>query len=128
MNKRKLVLGGIGIFLAGLLVGGAGVAVFYNVRFAPVSRMDKIGPAAFFMERLDHVLKLSGTQRESIKPIVDDLVAQIREIRQPCLLTEDKALDSGAERIRALLDPEQQGKFTKFLEKAKERRKKFFGH
>jgi len=128
MNKRKLILLGIGIFLAGALAGGAGMAFFAKARLAPMARMDKVGPAGFFLERMDYALKLSSEQKESIRPIIEDVLARIREIREPCLVGEEQTLKDGDARIRALLEPGQQEKFTVFMEKAKERRKKFYGH
>jgi len=41
---------------------------------------------------------------------------------------EEKALSEGAARIREHLDPVQQEKFTRFIEKAMERRKRLLGH
>jgi hypothetical protein len=128
MNKRKLILLGIGIFLAGALAGGAGMAFFAKARLSPLARMDKAGPAGFFLERMDYALKLSSEQKESIRPIIEDVLARIREIREPCLVGEEQALKDGAARIRTVLEPGQQEKFTAFMEKAKERRKKFYGH
>ena len=128
MNKRRLILLGIGIFLAGALAGGAGVALFAKARLAPLARMDKVGPAGFFLERMDYALKLSSAQKDAIRPIIEDVLARIREIREPCLPGEEQALKDGANRMRALLNSEQQEKFTVFMEKAKERRHKFYGH
>jgi len=128
MNKRRLVLLGIGIFLTGVLAGGAGVAFFTKARFSPLARMDKGGPAVFFLERLDHAVKLSPAQKDAIRPIIEDVLARIRKIREPFLSGEEQALKDGADRMRSLLDPEQQEKFTAFMEKAKERRHKFYGH
>ena len=128
MNKRRLILLGIGIFLTGALAGGSGVAYFAKARLSPLARMDKAGPAGFFLERMDHAVKLSSEQKEAIRPIIEDVLARIRTIREPFLSDEEQALKDGAERMRALLNPEQQEKFTAFMEKAKERRHKFYGH
>ncbi|WP_243358603.1 hypothetical protein [Fundidesulfovibrio terrae] len=127
MNKRRLVFAAIGIFLAGLLTGGVSMAFYGKMRLAPLVRMDKLGAAGFFLERMDFALKLSDKQKQEIRPIIEDTLARIRESRIPCISGEDVALKAGAERIRPLLEPEQQDKFTAFLEKAKERRKKFYG-
>lgn len=128
MNKRKLILAGIGIFLAGVLAGGAGMGLYAKLRLAPLTRMDKVGPSGFFLERMDSALKLSPGQREAIRPIIVDVLAKMREVREPCMPAEEKALGEGAARIREHLDPGQQEKFTRFIEKAMERRKRLFGH
>lgn len=128
MNKRKLILAGIGIFLAGALAGGAGMALFGKAKLAPLVRMDKLGPAGFFMDRLDSSLKLSSAQREAVLPIIEDVLAKVREVREPCMQPEEDALAAGARRINEKLDPAQQQKFVRFMEKAMERRKRLFGH
>lgn len=128
MNKRKLILAGIGIFLAGVLAGGAGMGLFAKLRLAPLTRMDKLGASGFFLERMDYALKLSSGQREAIRPIIGDVLAKLREVREPCMPAEEKAMGEGAARIREHLDPEQQEKFTRFIEKAMERRKRLLGH
>lgn len=128
MNKRTLILAGIGIFLAGVLAGAIGMGAFAKYRLAPVARMDKLGPAGFVMERLDHALKLSSEQEKAIRPIVEDVMRRIREVREPCIRAEEEALADGAKRIEASLGPDQKEKFKDFIEKSKERRKRFFGH
>lgn len=127
MNKRKLILAGIGIFLAGVLAGGAGMGLFAKLRLAPMARLDKIGPSGFFLERMDFALNLTPAQREAIRPIIVDVLSQVRQVRVPCLPAEEKVLSDGAARIREHLDASQQEKFTRFMEKALERRKKLFG-
>jgi hypothetical protein len=127
MNKRRLIFAAIGIFLAGLLTGGVSMAFYAKMRMTPAARMDKLGAAGFFLERMDYALKLSDRQKEEIRPIIEETLSRMRDSRIPCISGEDEALKAGAERIRPLLEPEQQDKFTAFLEKAKERRKKFYG-
>lgn len=128
MNKRKFILASMGIFLAGALAGAVGMGVYAKARLSPMVRMEKMGPAAFFLDRLDHVLKLSSEQKQAIKPIIEDTVAKLREVREPCLRNEDGVLKEEHDRLKSYLDPAQQEKFDEFLAKMKERRKRFFGH
>ena len=127
MNKRKLVLAAAGIFLAGLITGGGGMGAYVKYRFSPALRIEKVGPAGFFMERLDHALDLSGSQRQAILPIVEDVLAKLREVREPCMQAEDAIMGDGAKRIAQLLDEGQKRKLDQFLEKTRKFRGKFFG-
>jgi len=127
MNKRKFVLAGVGIFLAGFLAGGAGMALFAKARLSPMVRMEKLGPAGFFLERLDHALGLTDQQKQAITPIVVDVMQRIHDVREPCMQSEEEAFRMGRERITAQLTPEQAAKFTEFMARAKERRQRFFG-
>lgn len=128
MNKRRLVLGGIGIFLAGILVGGAGMSVVFKFRLSPMARMERMGPAGFFLERLDHSLDLTDAQKEAIRPILEDMLNKARDAREPCLREEESIFKEGEGRIAALLSTEQKGKFQKFLERARKYRKGFLAH
>ena len=127
MNKRRFLMAGVGIFLAGVLVGGAGMALFAKARLAPMVRMDKLGPAGFFLERLDFALNLTDQQKKTILPIIEDVMQKVHEARSPCLQAEEDALHAGNERIMAELTPEQAGKFTEFMAKVKARGRRFFG-
>jgi len=127
MNKRRLVLAAIGIFLAGSLIGGVGTAFYIKMRLTPFAKMDRLGAAGFFLDRMDYALKLSDKQKQEIRPIIEDTLARVRESRGPCLAREDDALKAGAEKIKPLLDGDQQARFEIFMEKAKERRQKFYG-
>uniref|UniRef100_A0A7C4EIW4 Periplasmic heavy metal sensor n=1 Tax=Fundidesulfovibrio putealis TaxID=270496 RepID=A0A7C4EIW4_9BACT len=126
MNKRKLVLAGLGIFLAGLLAGGLGMGAYVKYRFSPV-RMDKVGPVDFFMERLDHSLRLTSGQAEAIRPIVKEVLDKVREVREPCIQAEEQLIQEGARRIQTYLDDNQKERFAKFMERAKKFRGRLFG-
>ncbi|WP_243311444.1 hypothetical protein [Fundidesulfovibrio agrisoli] len=126
-SKSKMALAGAGIFLAGLLAGTVGTALVAKYHILPLTRMDRPGAAGFFMERLSVALKLDDEQRRGILPIVEETLLRIGQARKPCLQAEDEAVAAGAERIRAQLRPEQQGRFDEFLAKVKERRRKIFG-
>jgi hypothetical protein len=126
MNKRKLLFSGIGIFLAGVLAGGAGTALFSKARLAPMVRMEKLGPAGFFLERLSYALNLTDEQKVVLRPILEDVMKQVHEAREPCMQAEEETLRAGDERIKAVLTPEQTVKFTNLMVKVRERRKKFF--
>ena len=90
--------------------------------------MDRPGAADFFIARLSGALNLDEVQKQAIEPIVVDVLAQIGQARIPCIQAEDKAIGGGADRIRVLLREDQQPKLDEFLNKARERRKKIFGH
>jgi len=127
MNKRTLLLAGLGVFVAGLLAGSVGMALFHHTRMTPVVRMERNGPVAFFVERLGRHLNLSEAQKEAIRPIAEDVIHSIQAARSPCLDAEENAIQAGRDKVEAQLTPEQARKFDAFMDRAKERRKKFLG-
>ncbi|MFZ5427736.1 MAG: hypothetical protein ACOZEN_12235 [Thermodesulfobacteriota bacterium] len=126
MNKRKLVLAGLGIFVAGLLAGGLGMGAYVKYRVSPL-RMDKVGPVEFFMERLEHSLRLTGGQAGAIRPIVKEVLDKVREAREPCIQLEEQLIQEGARKIETYLDDKQKERFAKFMERAKKFRGRLFG-
>lgn len=123
MNKKKLVIGGVSIFLTGILLGALGMGASAKSRLGVMARLDK----DFFMDRLDHALSLTKDQRTRITPLMEDLVAQIRAARKPCIEAEDAAVQAGSERIARELTPEQAEKYKSMLARLAEHRRKFLG-
>ena len=126
MNKRKLVIGGLSIFLTGIVVGALGMGAFAKAGFGRLARLDK-DSTTFFMDRLDHALSLSQEQKTRITPIMDDLLAQVREARRPCSEKEDTAVQAGVERITRELSPAQAEKYRNIMARLGEHRRKFRG-
>ena len=126
MNKKKLVIGGLSIFLTGVVVGALGMGAFSRAGFGRLARLDRDG-TSFFMERLDHALSLSQEQKTRITPIMDDLLAHVREARRPCSEKEDAAVQAGVERITRELSPAQAEKYKAIMARLGEHRRKFLG-
>ena len=126
MNKKKLVISGVSIFLVGILVGALGMGAFGKSRMGVMARLDKDG-TSFFMDRLDHALSLTAEQKTRITPIMADMLAQVSAARRPCVDMVDAAVHAGAERITRELTPEQAEKYKNMMAKLGEHRKKLLG-
>ena len=86
------------------------------------------GPHAYgegVVRRLDHELKLSEDQRRQVEVIVNDARTEIRELRKQAQPKIDAVFNQAAGRISAILSPEQKVKFEKFVERKRERMKRW---
>ena len=126
MNKKKLVIGGLSLFITGIIVGALGMGLFTKTGFGRLARLDK-DSTAFFMDRLDHALSLTQEQRTRITPVMDELLGQIREARRPCSEKEDAVVQAGVERISRELTPDQVEKYKTIMARIAEHRRKFRG-
>lgn len=128
MDKRKLALLGGGIFLAGALAGALGAGPVIKYVFNPAARMERLGAAAFYMERMDRVLGLSAEQKTTIQPILEDMMAQVRQAKSPCREAEEQAIAAGQERIAAQLDSTQAAKYKAMTDRFERHRKAKASH
>ena len=81
-------------------------------RFAWMAGMPPRGSSKAFLERLDAELKLTDTQREHIKKILDDGQDRTRECWKEIEPQVRKEIHDTSEKIRAELTPDQQAKFA----------------
>ncbi len=123
MDKRKLALAGIGIFLAGVLAGGTGTALGIRAVHPLHGKRDKMTAQAIFLERLDSALDLSDRQKGALGPIIAQTLEELRQAKAPCMPEEDRVLAEGEARIAAQLEPEQMEKFKALVERLAAKRK-----
>ena len=123
MDKRKLALAGVGIFLAGLLAGATGTALCIRAAYPLLGKKDKMTAQAIFMERLDSALDLSERQKAAIGPIITQSLDELRQAKAPCMPEEDRVLAEGEARIAAHLDSGQMEKLMALAERFAARRK-----
>jgi hypothetical protein len=105
MNKRKLVLGAVGIFLVGALCGALSLEVIH-MRYAPFLRLAH-DPQSFIMDRLDAKLDLTPEQKTKIAPLVAQMLQELHATRVPCRDAEEKIIQTSQDRIDEVLTPEQ---------------------
>jgi Spy/CpxP family protein refolding chaperone len=93
---------------------------------AGVRHRDRVGDR---LEWLGQQLNLTEDQKEKLKPILADEFKQMRAVGEDTSLSQDQKRDkmkqiheAARPQVHAILTPEQQQKFARMKEEAKERR------
>ncbi len=125
MDKTwKVVLVFIGIFAAGLVVGGL-VTLRVVKYFAPprLGSPEQFGPQ--LIKRFTTKLELTPEQQEKIKPVIAQGAEELRQIRRTTWLSSQAVIDRMESEIAAQLTPEQKIKFEQMLAEQRDRLKRF---
>jgi len=119
MNKLKLAVGVILVFLVGALAGSLGTGVYLRHRMEKFTADGPGRPSrtAFLMERLSNELDLSDAQRAEVEKIVEEYQEKIFAVRRKFLPEIKKITDQSLALIRDKLNNEQQQKMDKLHEK-----------
>jgi Spy/CpxP family protein refolding chaperone len=96
----------VAVAVAGLAIGFAASSLAYRYRWLGVPR----GP---FIERMQHELKLTPTQRAQILQIVNETRSKVMKLRDEFQHQRHEQMHQARARVRALLTPEQQEKFDR---------------
>jgi hypothetical protein len=125
MNKTKLSIGVVLVFLAGVFAGSLGMGIYLKHQLKgfepgghpppPHERHD------FIMKRLSNELDLTEAQRIEIEKIVEDSEAKIFAIRRQYLPEIKKIVDQSFSLMKDKLDPKQQEKLKELHERLKNR-------
>jgi Spy/CpxP family protein refolding chaperone len=94
------------VAVAGLAIGFAASSLAYRYRWLGVPR----GP---FIERMQHELNLTPTQRDQILQIVNETRSKVMNLRQEFQRQRHEQMQQARARVHALLTPEQQEKFDR---------------
>jgi Spy/CpxP family protein refolding chaperone len=94
------------IAVAGLAIGFAASSLAYRYRWLGVPR----GP---FIDRMQHELNLTPTQRDQILQIINETRAKVTSLREEFQRQRHETMLQARARVRALLTPEQQEKFDR---------------
>ena len=126
MNKTKLTVGIVLIFLLGALTGVlAGQLYQRGDRLGhPPKHRSAAERTEFILERLTDDLDLSPTQVAEIRPIVEKSEKDVSAILDRVDPDLRKIHEQGFEGIRAKLEPDQQRKFDEFRERIERSRPK----
>ena len=120
VNRWKIWLGIIVIFLSGAVVGGASTALYARKKIHEMMREGGPFMRARMVEKLTEKLQLAPEQRRKVEEIVN---ATRDEIHQS---GDEKgrrfeAMRKGGDRIREVLNPEQQTRFDELRRRMEER-------
>lgn len=118
MKNWKAIVGVVAVFLLGMVAGGIITHRIYQHRLRAFLRG---GPAVAEMitRRLNAELDLNRDQRAKVLEIVRDSQRQLRKERQKPQPEFRRVLQDTEQRIRAVLTPEQQAKYDKYLAERK---------
>jgi Spy/CpxP family protein refolding chaperone len=94
------------IAVAGLAIGFAASSLAYRYRWLGVPR----GP---FIDRMQHELNLTPTQRDQILQIINETRSKVMNLREEFQHQRHETMRQARARVRALLTPEQQEKFDR---------------
>ncbi len=125
MDKTwKVVLVFIGIFAAGLVVGG--LVTLRVVKSLAPPRMgspEQFGPQ--LIKRFTTKLELTPDQQEKIKPIITQGAEELRQMRRTAWINSQAVIDRMEAEIAAQLTADQKVKFDQMLAEQRERMKRF---
>ncbi|WP_447601547.1 hypothetical protein [Nitrospira sp. Nam80] len=110
MTRQKLWIGLVVLFLAGVLTGIVGAALYWQ--YEGDHRGDR-GPAARqerLMKKLTRDLALDSAQQAAMKPIVDRTHKQLLQLRFEHQPEVEKILAQAMADMKATLSPDQQQK------------------
>jgi len=121
MNKTKLTVGIILIFVLGGLAGALAVQLYQRHEFRDAHRRHRTTEerVAFIMKRLDRDLDLSESQTAAIRPIVEANEKAVSEIREQVGPEIRSIIDRAFAEIRQKLDPAQQRELDRIRERMK---------
>jgi Spy/CpxP family protein refolding chaperone len=94
------------ILLAGLLVGFAGSTLAYRYGWLCV-------PARGIVERMDRELDLTTAQHQQVVEVMENTRLKMMQMRHDFRRQRSEVFKQAADRIRAILTPEQQKEFDK---------------
>jgi len=113
------------IFLLGAGLGGVLGFVAGNSSTHAAARQRKSPEVrrAEMVGQLDRELQLTTAQRESLDPILAGFQEQFQAIHKQVEPQMKEVREASRKKIRALLTPEQQGKYDEYLKRVDQERK-----
>ncbi len=130
MNKFKLLIGILLVFVLGVLAGSLGMGMFIQHRFekfvfdGPMPGRPHHPPMMHFvMRKLDRELELTNEQRHKIEEMMNQTFERIHSIMSERHPEMEELAQANLERIKGILNPEQKEKMEslKLFEKMRER-------
>ncbi|MFH2063726.1 MAG: hypothetical protein ABIK15_00840 [Pseudomonadota bacterium] len=128
MSRLKLWLGVLMVFILGAAAGSFGVIQYHQHRFGHIMEAPGEGPVMPFppkvmlprlLDRLDQELNLTASQKKKIRIILEDAMNSFETFRaeyHPQMIAIKEKADA---RIKALLQPDQIGKFNDMTKRFK---------
>jgi uncharacterized membrane protein len=121
MKNWKAIVGVVAVFLFGMVAGGLVTAKIFQYRIYGVLRSGSPAAANVVVRRLSWQLRLDAAQREQVRQIVGDAQQEMKAVRKQVHPQVEEILDRADGKVRAILRPEQTGKFDKLVAERKAR-------
>ncbi len=115
MKRLKRILGVLLIFIFGMIVGGAGASAGFAQKIREVLTGGPEAVVKEIVKRLDEELKLDPEQKRMLQGIADETHIKLRQSREKIQPEVDRTLGEAEARVRAILYPNQVGKFDKLV-------------
>lgn len=122
MNKFKLTIGLLLIFLLGALAGSYGTQVYFKQRAERFFAKPPQARSTAVMHHMSRELDLSPEQRQRIGVIMDDSEQQIREVRREYGPRIREIRDEREAALKAELTEEQIGRYREMRRQFRKRR------
>lgn len=125
-ESRAKLIGTLGlVFALGLLLGGLVVNLYHargRADAAPGWAARRLDPARYF-DQLSRELSLRPDQVEALRRVLGETREEFGRLREEVGPKFRTIRERAQERIRALLDPQQQGRFAEMNRRWDERRR-----
>lgn len=123
MNKVKVSVTVILVFILGALTGSLGTQAFMKYRISKFMKRGHEARAEFIIERLSHVLELTDSQKTEVEKIIRETQKKIAEIEGQFRPRIQALMDDDFRQMRELLNDNQKQKLDEFHEHLKKRKR-----
>jgi len=122
MNRLKVWVGIVLVFLLGALAGSLGTGIYFKHRIERFAKGGRPPIKMVLMKKLSHGLDLTETQRVGIEEILDQLEIKLLDLRQKHRPELAKLFEHSFGLIREKLNSEQKKRFDEIREELRKRR------
>ena len=122
MNKLKITIGIVLIFVLGLLIGALGSGMYFKNRIDHFRDADRMGRKEILIKRLTERLDLTAKQQDEIAIILDEMRGLHDALREKHRPEIEQIRIQSNERIKAILNDDQKKQFDEMIEELQKRR------
>ena len=123
-DRWKIVLTLIAIFVAGAVTGG--ILTIRAMKYEMPRRIEVPPGTPFSVDRWLAHLHLTPNQDQKVRPIIEQVDNELRNLRALDLREIEGILDRAQDRMNAVLTPDQRERLRQMLEERKQRLEQWF--
>jgi len=123
-DRWKIVLTLIAIFVAGAVTGG--FLTIHAMKYETPRRIEVPPGTPFSVDRWLAHLHLTPDQDQKLRPIIEQVDNELRNLRALDLREIEGILDRAQDRMNAVLTPDQRERLRQMLEERKQRPEQWF--
>ena len=121
MRHLKRIIGVLLIFIFGMIVGGVGAGAGFTQKIREVLSGGPEAVVTEIVKGLDKELKLDPEQKRQLLRIADETHIKLRQSRAKIQPEVERTLGDAEGKVRAILYPNQIGKFDKLVHRGGEK-------